>query len=85
MKKPKIPWKTAFWEIVGELALYVAFFVVGALVLDLCGVDFIGSDVDFEWIVLIGLGVLVVLAVVGYIVYRLVKKKAEPTENKTDE
>lgn len=58
----------------GELAIAVFFFGVGALILGLFGVKVDFIKIDFEWIILIGIGAFLVVFAVVFLLVRLVKK-----------
>ena len=77
--------KEIFLEVILELLLYLVCFTVGGLIL--LAFDKNALNMDFELVVLIGLGVFATFAfAVCFIIYRIKKKrsKSEPPRKDND-
>ena len=71
MKKDKNKVNEVILEIVLEIVLTAVFFCIGALIIGVFGVDLDLANVDFDWVVLLG---IVVFAAVFGIVWALVQR-----------
>lgn len=63
-------------EIICELALTLVCFALGALILQLFGID--GKELlntDFDLVVLVGVGIFLAIFIVSYFLVKFIKKK----------
>ena len=75
MKRTKKEILTALLEGLCELALTLICFGIGALLLHLFGVDITSTDIDFDLIILIGVGIFLALFIGAYFLVQWIKGK----------
>ena len=59
-------------EIIGEVVLTLLCFGIGAIIIAWFGIDF--KELDGDWIVLIGVGVLIAVILLAYFLTQWLKK-----------
>ncbi len=75
MKRTKKEIGMALLEGLCELVLALICFGIGALLLHLFGVDFTSADIDFDLIILIGVGVFFAVFIAVYFLVQWIKKR----------
>ena len=70
MKKDKKKLKEAFLEGILEIVLILIFFGIGALIVSAFGIELDSASIDSDWIILLG---IIVLLVVFGLVFALVQ------------
>lgn len=75
MKRTKKEILTALLEGLCELALSLICFGIGALLLHLFGVDITSTDIDFDLIILIGVGIFLALFIGAYFLVQWITGK----------
>ncbi len=74
MKKDKKKLKEALLEGLLEIVLTVICFGIGALIVSAFGVDFDTLNTEFDWVILLGCAVFLVLFVLVYAFVQWLKK-----------
>ncbi len=71
-------------EILGELIITAVFFGLGWLILAALGIEIDSESVDFELIILLGIGVFAAAGAVIYLITKLMKHKTGTPTDKND-
>jgi hypothetical protein len=74
MKKDKKKVKEAFFDALLEIVLTLIFFGVGALIVSAFGVDFDTLNTEFDWVILLGCAVFLVLFLLVYAFIQWLKR-----------